>query len=144
MAASRATENSVLVLQANQINFAEIQKIRGLAVRGYLAFGQLEPHSLGIPIAFFRIVHRQRQKLRRSKFRADRVTQIGGKCRNPALSWQVIPKDGHPARQHGADFCRKARFRVPFDNHVIELYGHTIATTIVARGYFRRGRYFYQ
>ena len=53
-----SAENSIFVLHANQINVAEIEEIRGLAVRSQLILGKLEANPGGVAVAFFRIVDR--------------------------------------------------------------------------------------
>ena len=45
MRAGRSAKNSVFVLQANQIDVAEIQEVRSLAVRRQLILRKLESYS---------------------------------------------------------------------------------------------------
>ena len=59
MCAGGATEDSLLVLEADQIDIAEIQKVRGLAVGSQVLFGQLEPHPDGIVVAIVGVVHQE-------------------------------------------------------------------------------------
>ena len=57
-----SSKDSVFMLQADQIDIAEIQKVRGLPVGSQIIFGQLESHSRGIVVALFGIVNRKRQQ----------------------------------------------------------------------------------
>ena len=47
MAASRSAENTVLVLQANQVNVTEIQEIGGLAIGSQFILGEFEANPGG-------------------------------------------------------------------------------------------------
>jgi len=53
----------------------EIQKVGGLAVGSQIVLRQLEPHSGGIAIALFSVVHRESQLLGRAVFRANGVAR---------------------------------------------------------------------
>ena len=52
MRAGWSAKNSVFMLQANQIDVAEIQEVRSLAVRRQLILRKLEANPGGIAIAF--------------------------------------------------------------------------------------------
>jgi hypothetical protein len=54
----RSPEYSILMLQANQINVAEIQEIRSLSVRGKFILRELEAYARGVKVTFRRIVDR--------------------------------------------------------------------------------------
>jgi hypothetical protein len=82
-------------------NVAEIQEIRGLAIRSQLILGKLEANPRGVAVAFFRIVDGQGQQLRGLVFRVDGVTQIRRKRGDAAAPRKVVPDDGNPAWQHG-------------------------------------------
>jgi len=58
MSARSPSKDSIFVLQAYQIDIAEIQEIGGLPVRCEVVFGQLEPHSSGVGKTFLGIVNR--------------------------------------------------------------------------------------
>jgi hypothetical protein len=89
---SRSTsKNSIFVLQAHQIDIAEIQKVGGLAVGSQIVLGQLEPHSGGIAIALLSIVHGESQQLGRAVFRVNGVAQVCREGRNSALSREIVP-----------------------------------------------------
>jgi hypothetical protein len=51
------------MLQTDQINIAEIQKVGRLPVGSKIVFGELETHSGRICVTFRGIVHRQSQQL---------------------------------------------------------------------------------
>ncbi len=100
--AGRSAENSVFVLQAYQINVAEIQEIRGLAIRNQLILGKLEAHAGGIGVTLWRIVHRQRQQFRGAIFSVNRVAQIRCKRGDSTPPRKIVPDDGDPAWQQRA------------------------------------------
>jgi hypothetical protein len=54
-------ENSVFVLQADQVNVAEIQEVRSLPIRTQVVLGKLEPDSRRILVSLLGIVHWQCQ-----------------------------------------------------------------------------------
>jgi hypothetical protein len=110
-----SAENSVLVLQTNQIDVAKIQKIRSLSIRSQAVFGKLESNSCGVAVAFFRIVDRQRQELSSPVFRVNGVTQVSRECRDPTLTGKVVPDNSNPARQDWPGMCETGCGRFIFD-----------------------------
>ena len=91
--ARSTSKNSIFVLQAHQIDIAEIQKVGGLAVGSQIVLGQLEPHSGGIAVALFSIVHGESQQLGRAVFRVNGVAQVRRERRNSALSREIVADD---------------------------------------------------
>jgi len=48
MSAGATSKDSIFMLQADQIDVTEIEKVRCLPVGSQVFFGQLEPHPVGI------------------------------------------------------------------------------------------------
>src|SRR5258707_7518068 len=100
VAACRAAENSVLMLQTNQVDVAKIQEVRRLSIGSKAILGKLEAHAGGVTVAFGRIVDRQCQKLGSPVFRVDRVAEVCREGRDATFARKIIPNHGDPARQH--------------------------------------------
>src|SRR6266851_8517348 len=77
MRTGTASEDPVLVLQADQIHIAEVEKVRGLPVGSQVVLRELESHPDGIVVTLFGIVDRKCQQLRRAVFRVQGVAQVG-------------------------------------------------------------------
>src|SRR5580692_7624750 len=108
MPAGEATKDSIFVLQANQIDVAEVQEVRGLPVGSQIIFRQLESHSRGIRITLFGVVDRKGQQLCRAIFCVYCVAQIRRERRNPASPRKIIP---HDRDSIGKCRVRRKRFR---------------------------------
>ncbi len=93
MPAGNAAKDSIFVLEADQIDVAEIEKVRGLPVGSLTVLGQLEPHPDRIVVTLLRIVNRERQQLRRTVFRVYGVAQVGCKRRDSTTPRKIIPHD---------------------------------------------------
>ena len=102
MRARTAAKDSIFMLQANQIDIAEIQEVGGLAVGRQIILGQFEAYPSRITVALFGIVHRKSQQLRRAVFRMNGVAQIGCECRNSTMSWKIVANDGDAVWKSGA------------------------------------------
>src|SRR6267378_4537482 len=100
MAAGPATKNSIFVLQAHDIDIAEIQKVRSPPVRSQVIFGQLESYPRGVAVSCFRIVNWQCQQINRTVFRTKSPTQVGCERSDSTLSWKIVPNDGDSAWKH--------------------------------------------
>jgi hypothetical protein len=90
MRAGAASKDSVLVLKANQVDITEIEKVRGLPVRGQVVLGQFESHPYGVVVTFFSIVNRKCEQLSRSVFCVKGIAQVGCKRGDPTTSRKII------------------------------------------------------
>jgi hypothetical protein len=97
VAAGRSAENSVLMLQANQVNIAEIQEIRGLAIGSQFILRKFEANSGRIAVTFRSIVDRQREKLGGAVFGVNGVAQIGCEGSDATAPGQVVADNCDPA-----------------------------------------------
>src|SRR5258708_4465452 len=107
MAAGPATKDSIFVLQAHDIDIAEIQKVRSPPVRSQVTFGQLESYARWVAISCFCIVDRQRQQIYRTVFRTKSPTQVGCERSDSTLSWKIVPNDGDSARKRRSRLHRR-------------------------------------
>ena len=71
MSASASAKDAILVLQADQIDIAEIQKVSGVPVGIQVILGQREPDSGGVGITLLGVVNWECQELSRAKFRHE-------------------------------------------------------------------------
>ena len=74
MTARRASEDSILVLQAHQIEVREIQKVGGLLVGRQIVLRKRQPHTLRVGIPGLHVIDRDR-RLGRATLSGDRVAQ---------------------------------------------------------------------
>src|SRR5271157_4820934 len=93
MSASASAKDAIFVLQADQIDIAEIQKVGGVPVGIEIILRQGEPDSGGVGITLIGIVNGECQELNRAKFRMNRVTQVCCERRNSTTSGKIIPHD---------------------------------------------------
>ena len=100
--ARRTAEDSVLVLQAYQIEICEIQKVSRLLIRRQIVLLKGESHPRRVCIPRFRIVDRHREQSCRSILRRNCFAQISGKGGDPALPGKIVANNGDPARQPSA------------------------------------------
>jgi hypothetical protein len=98
VAASRSAENPILMLQANQVNIAEIQEVGGLAVGSQFILRKFEANPGRIAVTFCSIVDRKREELGGSVFGVNGVAQIGCKRSDATAPGQVVPDDSDPTR----------------------------------------------
>src|SRR6267378_2705429 len=90
------------MLETNQVDITEIQKLGGLTIRSQIVLGQLEAYPGRIGVALFGIVHRKSQQLRRTIFRVNGVAQIGCECGDSAVSWKIVANDRDSSGKSGA------------------------------------------
>jgi hypothetical protein len=117
-----SAENSVLVLQAHQIDIAKIQEICSLPIRSQVSFAQLESHSRRVTVALFCVVDRQREQLCGTEFSVNCVTQVCRECRDTTLPGKVVPDNGNPARQHWPWMCKVGCGRLIIDYEGTQFY----------------------
>lgn len=85
-----STEDSVLVLDRDDVDRVDVQEVRGAAVRRDLALGDLEPNARRVCVAPTGIVHREDEALDLRVRAGDGAAQIRRERRNSALTRQVI------------------------------------------------------
>ena len=90
VAARLAAEDSVLVLHADDVDRVDVQKIRRAPVRGEIAVGDLEAHTLGVLVMPAGVVHRDDEAVDAGSFHGDRVAQIGSEGGDAAFTRQMI------------------------------------------------------
>ena len=99
MTARRTAKNSILVLQAYQIEIGEIQKLGSLLIRRQIVLRERESYPLWVGIPGFRIVHRHGEQPCRATLSGNRFAQISGKSSNSALARKIVAHDGDAARE---------------------------------------------
>jgi len=111
VSARRPAEDTVLVLQADEVDAVAVEEVGGATVRGQLLLGQLEPHALGVGVPGLPVVHRNGDDTRAGTPGGERLAEIGREGRDPALPREVVPDDGNPpertqqARYIHVDLC---------------------------------------
>ncbi len=96
--ARRAAKDSILVLQAYQIEVREIEKVSRLFVGGQIVLRKGEPYPRRVGIPRFRVIDRNREQLGRATLSGDRVAQVGSKSGDPTLPRKIVANNGNPAR----------------------------------------------
>src|SRR5882724_6205267 len=90
MAASRSAENSKLMLEADGVHVADIEKIRRAQIGREILFLDFEAHFPGIVVAFFVIIHGHGEAVRFRKFARDALAQVGRKRSDAAFARRII------------------------------------------------------
>ena len=107
VAAGRAAEDSVFVLEADDIGVGEIEKIGRAQVRVDLLLFDFEPHLRRIVVARRDVVDRNDEAVRPGILGRDRGAKVVGERRDAALPRQIV-----------ADECDFLNLTVPFhDGH---------------------------
>jgi hypothetical protein len=88
------SKNAVFMLQTNQIVPIEIEKFCSTFVRGEIFLLNFHPHTIGIFVARFRIVHRDCEETSTAIFRRDGRAEIRRKRRNAALPGEIVSDNG--------------------------------------------------
>jgi hypothetical protein len=89
-----STENAELVLQADNVDVADVEEIRRSQIGREILFFNLEANHLRIFVAAFDIVHRHHQTLALWVGSCDGSKQVGGERGNSALAGQVVAHEG--------------------------------------------------
>ena len=97
MAALLSAEDSKFVLQAHDVDIADIEKIGRAKVRREVLFLDLETNHLRILVAAGYVVHGNSQALALRVGRGDSGQQVGRERRNTALSRQMVTDKCNPA-----------------------------------------------
>ena len=90
MAAGRAAEDAVLVLEADDVGVGEIEEIGRPQVRVELLFLDLEPDFRRVVVTLGNVVDRHDEAIRAGILGGDRRAEVVGEGRDAALSRQVI------------------------------------------------------
>src|ERR1051325_6778710 len=97
MAACWAAKDSEFVLQAHNIDIADIEEVRGAQIGRKILFFNLEANDIRVIIALFDVVHRDRKALAGRVFVSHRGKQVGSKCCDAALTRQIVPDESNPS-----------------------------------------------
>jgi hypothetical protein len=94
VAARRAAEDAVFMLQANEVHVVAVEEISGASIGGGVALRDFEADARRIVVARFGVVDRQREARRVRVGGGDGFTQVGGEGRDAALPRHVIADEG--------------------------------------------------
>ena len=89
MAAGRPAKYSILVLQANNINVADIQEVRRTQIRRQILLFYLETNDVGVCIRLSEVIDSNRETLAHRVFGGHCLEQVRRKCRDAALTGQM-------------------------------------------------------
>lgn len=84
------SKDAILVLQRDDVDIVDIQKIGGASIRLDILFRQLESNARRVLVTGFDIVDRQRNARRPRIFRRHCLTQVCREGGNAALARQVV------------------------------------------------------
>src|ERR1700730_5301562 len=99
MASGRPAEDSVLVLEADQVDIVEVQEFSGFLIRRQVILSQRPSYSCRIVISLFRVVYRQGQQSSRPVLRGNGGAQVRCERSNSTLSRKVIADHRDSTRQ---------------------------------------------
>lgn len=90
MAARWPTEDTILVLQAHQINTVDIEEVGGAAIRVDIFLRQFKANAGRIGVTGLDIVDGQGDAARVTILGGDSLTQVGGEGGDATLARQVV------------------------------------------------------
>ena len=90
VAARRAAVNAVLVLEADDVGVAEVEKVGRAAIRVEVLLCELETHLRRVLVALGHVVDRDDAAVDRRILSRDSAAQIGGEGGDAALARQVV------------------------------------------------------
>jgi len=117
VAAAGPTENSEFVLQADNINVADIQKVGGAKIRRKVLLFNFKANDLGVFVAFRNVVDRNGEAVRLGVCDLDSRENVGSESCNAAFSWQMVGD-----KRNLSDFIRSF-FQVTLSARTINLSG---------------------
>ena len=88
--ARRAAEDPELMLQAENINIVDVQKIRGPPIRCDLLLRNLEPHAFGVVVSILRVIDGHHEDLSLAVRSDECIGQVSSERSNPALTRQRV------------------------------------------------------
>ena len=88
--AHSSTVDPVFVLQTDEIDIIDIQKVGSAAIRFYVLLHEFKSDAVWIRIALHNVVNGQRDTCCLTKLRSDSFTQIGGEGSDAAPARQII------------------------------------------------------
>ena len=95
MSAGRAAIDTKLMLQANDIDAADIEKVRSPQVGREIFLVDLEAYEAGrIFVAFFNVIDRYTKAMCLGIRRGDGGENVSGECGNAALARKMIADEG--------------------------------------------------
>jgi len=98
MAAGPAPENAVFMLQADQIDIIDIQKVGGPTIGFDILLCEFEANATGILVPIGRVIDRQSDAGRLLLIGGDGLAQIGGKGRDSASARQIVADEGDSSK----------------------------------------------
>ena len=82
-----SAEDSVFVLDADDVDRVDVQEVGGAPVRRQIGLRDLESNARGIRMTPPAVVHRDDEAVELGKFAVNRVAQIGRERCDAALAW---------------------------------------------------------
>jgi len=104
MTPCRTAEDSVLVLQTDDVDVADIQKVGCALIRRQVAFGQLEPNATRIRVPSWTVVDGNGKTGPLAFVGDDGFAQVCRKRGNPAPSREIVANDREPSSR-GTDLA---------------------------------------
>ena len=101
MAARGPAENAELVLQADDVDIADVEEIRGAQIGGQVLLLNLEANHFRIFVAALNVIDRHREALALGMRACDGGKQVGGEGGDAALARQVVADKGDLADFRG-------------------------------------------
>src|SRR5216684_355770 len=101
MASRRSSENAVFMLQADEIDAIDVEKIRRSTVGSRIALFDLEPDPRRISVTLFAIVDGHGEATSVRQLARDRFAEIRGESRDAASPRQVITDKRNPFEGKG-------------------------------------------
>ena len=90
MTAGGSAEDSEFVLEADDIDVADVEEIRGPQIRKNILFFHFEANHVRVLVAALNIVDRNREALALRVRVCYGCEQVGRKRSDAALTWQVV------------------------------------------------------
>lgn len=98
MVARLAAEDAVFVLDGDEADAVDVEKVGWALVGGEVRLRDLEAHPLGLGMAPAGLVHRDDETLELRAGGAEGLAQVGGEGRDAALPRQMIAQDCGPSQ----------------------------------------------
>ena len=102
MTARLPAVDAELMLHAQNVRVAEIQKVRRTTVGVEILLQQLEAHTLRIIVTLNTVIDGADKTIGGRRCRRDGFTQIMGEGRDAAEPWEIIAEKGDALRRNGS------------------------------------------
>src|SRR5579863_1306533 len=99
VASGRASEDSILVLQAHHVDIVEVQKVSSFLIGLHVVLGERPSHAWGIVVSFFGVVDRKRQQSSRAVLRGNGAAQVGRESGDATVPGKIVPDHRDAAGQ---------------------------------------------